>query len=164
MLRFHNFMITHFSCKCNSRNMSTNTCACMLLFSVLSICSVLPSTSLSCAVLSGSVIKLGFSCSIHIRYTLITFLVADASQDGNRKALGEKNTIVVFVMMLHNCVSWKDLCNTRPVEGNTIPLLPGKLTRHNVIRLRPFYKYKYLTRDKYLVEDLVDKIHIVPGG
>lgn len=31
--------------------------------------------------------KLGLSCRIHFLYTLITFLVADASQDGKRKAL-----------------------------------------------------------------------------
>lgn len=34
--------------------------------------------------------KLGFSWRIHFLYTLITFLVADASQDGSRKALGER--------------------------------------------------------------------------
>ncbi|TNN83099.1 hypothetical protein EYF80_006706 [Liparis tanakae] len=34
----------------------------------------------------GSAIKPGLSCRIHFLYTLITFLVADASQDGSRKA------------------------------------------------------------------------------
>lgn len=58
----------------------------MLLVSVLSVCSE-PSTSSPWVVVSGSVMKPGFSCRIHFLYTLITFLVADASQDGSRKAL-----------------------------------------------------------------------------
>lgn len=63
------------------------TCACMLLVSVVSVCSE-SSTSSPWVAVSGSVMKPGFSCRIHFLYTLITFLVADASQDGSRKALG----------------------------------------------------------------------------
>lgn len=61
---------------------------CMLLVSALSVCSELSSTSSVWAVVSGSVMKQALSCRIHFLYTLITFLVADASQDGSRKALG----------------------------------------------------------------------------
>ena len=49
---------------------------------------VTESTSSSWLLLSGSVMKLGFSCRIHFLYTLITFRVADASHDGSRKACG----------------------------------------------------------------------------
>lgn len=62
-----------------------STCTSML-FSVLSVCSLPSSTSSGRFSLSGSVMKLGFSCRIHFLYTLITFLVAEASQDGNRNA------------------------------------------------------------------------------
>lgn len=66
------------------------TCTCMLFVSVLIICWEHSSTSSSRAVLSGSAMKEGFSCRSHFLYTLMTFLVAEASQDGNKKAFAKQ--------------------------------------------------------------------------
>lgn len=44
------------------------------------------SPSSSWLVVSGSAMNVGFSCRIHFLYTLITLRVAEASQDGSRKA------------------------------------------------------------------------------
>lgn len=161
------------------------TCTCMLLVSVLSVCSERSSTASSWVVVSGSVMKPGLSCRIHFLYTLITFLVADASQDGSRKALGGRT--LAFNLNYYTIMNgfWKGslvigYVNKRPAEGSiahVITVSPSSLHSnhdpewklYNTCTVIHFTttsnKKKYcLVTPLYLVEDLVDKIHIVSGG
>lgn len=69
----------HFVCVC----VCDRACTC-----TLSVSETMGSSSPSSSwlVVSGSAMNVGFSCRIHFLYTLITLRVAEASQDGSRKA------------------------------------------------------------------------------
>lgn len=70
--------------------------------------------------------KLGFSCRIHFLYTLITFLVAEASHDGNRKAFENDQ---IFQKVSYLARAFFKLCFIKhPAEGDkvhVIALLPS---------------------------------------